>query len=140
MMKKKIFCAFLLSGQIFLLFGQQSVTFKTGKITIPKVLNVHLFLAGNFNSWNPADTTWELHPGPSGSYTLSNYFQIGIYDLKIPRGTWQRVECTAAGKSANNRKISFLHETTFVINVEAWQNNYPPAEKKHTASSQVQIL
>jgi hypothetical protein len=54
-MKKNIFCAFLLFGQSFLLLGQQKVTFKTGVLATLKDTSRHLFLAGDFNGWNPGN-------------------------------------------------------------------------------------
>jgi len=62
------------------------------------VSNVHLFLAGNFNNWNPADTAWELHPGGSGSYTIAKDLPKGIYQYKVTKGSWQKVECKPMGR------------------------------------------
>jgi len=140
MIKNFFFCAFLLSGQIFLLFGQQKIVFQTGKTAPFKVLGVHLFLAGNFNNWNPADTAWELHPGQPGQYQLLKVLPKGIYNFKLTKGSWQTVECTAIGKPIDNRSITILHDTTVTLNVEGWQDNFAAAGKKHTASSQVHII
>src|SRR5437879_7170921 len=93
MRKKLIFCAFLLLGQVFLSFGQLKVTFKTDKIPAIKELSVKLFLAGDFNNWNPGDKTFELLPDNAGSYRLVKTLSQGIYNFKITRGSWQTVEC-----------------------------------------------
>jgi predicted alpha/beta superfamily hydrolase len=140
MRKKIFFCAFLLFAQNFLLRGQQKIVFKTGKILATKVSNVHLFLAGNFNNWNPADTSWELHPDQSGSYRLARVLQKGTYDFKLTKGSWQTVECTAQGKPVDNRDITVVSDTTIILNVDGWQDNFAVPEKQHTASPQVHII
>ncbi|MDP9080510.1 MAG: alpha/beta hydrolase-fold protein [Bacteroidota bacterium] len=140
MNKKKIFCAFWLFAQSFLIFGQQKVTFKTGSLYPPKQAGEHLFMAGDFNGWNPADKAWELMPDAPGSYKLLKDLQRGIYHFKITRGGWQTVECTKTGNAIDNRAVNILNDTTIVMNVENWQDYFIPQAKQHTASAQVHII
>jgi len=140
MTKKIFFCAFLLSGHFFLVFGQQKIVFKTGNIPALNVSKIHLYIAGNFNNWNPSDTAWELRPAGAGSYRLARAMAKGSYEFKVTRGGWQTVECTAAGKPMENRHLTITNDTTVAINVAGWQDNFPAAEKKHTASPQVHII
>jgi predicted alpha/beta superfamily hydrolase len=140
MKKKLFFCAFLLFSQNFLSFGQVKVTFKTGKIPSVKGLSVNLFLAGDFNNWNPGDKASELLPDNTGSYQLLKILPKGIYSFKITRGSWQTVECNVIGKPINNRSITIVHDTTITIDVAGWQDNFKPEEKKHTASANVHII
>jgi predicted alpha/beta superfamily hydrolase len=140
MTKKINFCAFLLFSQSFLLMGQQKITFKTGKIASSKVSDVHLFLAGDFNSWNPADKAWELLPDGTGSFRLLKDMPKGIYNFKITKGSWQTVECNTLGKPIDNRSITVLNDTIVTMNIDGWQDNYASIEKKHTASAQVHII
>ena len=44
----------------------------------------------------------KLHPG-------------ALYNFKITRGSWQKVECTADGKSIDNRSFKLVHDTTIII-------------------------
>jgi predicted alpha/beta superfamily hydrolase len=140
MKKKIIFCAFLLFSQNFLLFGQQIIVFKTGKIAASKSSPERLFMAGNFNNWSPADKAWELQPDQSGAYMLTKDMPKGIYNFKLTRGSWQTVECGVAGKPVDNRYLSVSHDTTVILNVADWNDNYAAAEKRHTASPQVHIV
>lgn len=148
MKKKFFFCAFLLSGQFFLLKAQQKIVFKTSgnvpaivsKVHHDSVSQVHLFLAGNFNNWNPSDTLWELRPGRGGGYYLAATLNKGLYQFKVTRGSWQQVECTADGKSIGNRSLKLNGDTTIMLNIAGWQDNFALTEKKHTASAQVRIL
>ncbi|MGZ3752914.1 MAG: hypothetical protein ACXVAU_16645, partial [Mucilaginibacter sp.] len=86
MRKKIIFCAFLLFGQSFLLLGQVKVTFKTGRIPSEKGPDFSLFLAGDFNNWNPGDKASELLKNSPGSFEISKTFSKGVYNFKITRG------------------------------------------------------
>lgn len=140
MTKKIFFCAFLLFGQNFLLSGQQKIVFKTGKIAPSIVSNVHLFLAGNFNNWNPADTAWQMRPDQPGSFYLTKDLPKGAYEFKITKGSWQSVECNTLGKPVDNRRVTILHDTTITLNIDGWQDNFAVPEKKHTASPQVHIV
>jgi len=140
-MKKKIFfCAFLLFGQNFLLKAQQKITFKTVIKGNLLVSNVHLFLAGNFNNWNPADSAWQLHAVGAGVFELNKEMQQGVYQFKVTKGSWQSVECTEEGKSVENRTLTVIRDTGITLNVAAWQDNFAKTEKSHTASRQVHIL
>lgn len=140
-MKKRIFfCAFLLFCRFFLSFSQQKIAFKIGKIPASKSADKYLFLAGDFNNWSPADTNWELDPDSAGEYRLQRELNNGIYHFKITRGSWQTVECSEKGMPIDNRVIRILHDTTIVLNVDGWQDNFKAAEKQHTASAQVHII
>jgi len=140
MNKKNIFCAFLLLGQSFLLFGQQKITFKTGILSPLKRADERLFLAGDFNNWNPADKAWELTSSASGSYQLFKDLPKGIYHYKVTRGNWQTVECNKLGKAVDNRSANIINDTTITINIEGWQDNFAAEPKVHTASPQVHII
>lgn len=130
----------MLFGQNFLSIGQEKIVFKTGEIAPFIVSKVHLFLAGNFNGWNPADTAWELHPDGPASYSLTARLPKGSYEFKVTKGSWEKVECTASGKPVNNRTLDINNDTTVTLNVAGWQDNFAVAEKKHTASPQVHII
>jgi predicted alpha/beta superfamily hydrolase len=140
MIKKFFFCAFLLFCQNFLLFGQLKVTFKTGKIPPSKDTNMRLFLAGDFNGWNPADKASELMLNGAGSYEIVKDMKAGSYDFKITRGNWQTVECNAQGRPIANRTVIVSRDTTIVLNIAGWQDNFKQEERKHTASANVHII
>lgn len=140
MKKKNIFCAFLLVTQFFLLKAQQKVGFKTSIKAAGKVSNVHLFLAGDFNNWNPADTAWELKPDPEHTYRLFKLLQNGNYSYKVTRGSWQSVECTATGKAIENRTLTVQKDTNITLSIAAWQDDFKIIAKEHTYSKQVHVV
>ncbi|MGZ3999754.1 MAG: alpha/beta hydrolase [Mucilaginibacter sp.] len=123
-----------------MLFGQFKVTFKTAQIPASKDLSVHLFLAGDFNGWNPANKAFEMLPDNQGGYRIEETLSPGTYNFKVTRGDWQKVECTATGKMKENRSAEIRHDTTIVITIAGWQDNFAQPEKKHTASANVHIV
>src|SRR5215469_4482621 len=140
MTKKFFFCAFLVFCQTFLLFGQVKVTFKTTKIPASKDTNVHVFLAGDFNGWNPADNASEMMPDNQGEFSVTKSLPAGSYNFKVTRGSWEKVESTATGGMTENRSANITHDTTITMTIAGWQDNFPKPEKKHTASANVHIM
>lgn len=140
MKKTSFFFALVIFLQSFSALGQAKITFK---ITIPEVAKINgkeLYLAGNFNEWKPADPAWKLSALSGRKFELRTTLPQGRYNYKITRGTWQTVECTAFGRSIADRTLMVNNDTTVEVNVEGWQDNFPPEERRHTATSQVKIL
>jgi len=134
-----LFSAFLLCCNL-LSFGQIKVTFLVNKIPAAKETITHLFIAGDFNNWDPGNAAFELQKPSDGIWQLSKSLSKGTYNYKITRGSWPKVECAADGKSIDNRSFVLSHDTTIKIDINGWQDNFKPEEKKHTASANVQII
>jgi len=139
MIKKIILFAFLVFSQT-LLFAQVTVTFKTGSIPPFKTAAKSVFLAGDFNNWNPADSLWRLKPDSGGAYKLVINMPVKDFSFKVTKGSWETVESGPGGKSIDNRELKVLHDTTVMLNIADWQDNYPVQPKKHTASANVHII
>jgi len=129
-----VLCCHLLS------FGQIKVTFLVTTIPSTKETDTRLFIAGDFNSWDSSHAAFELQKQNDGTWRLSKSLPKGAYNFKITRGSWQKVECTAGGKSIDNRSFALSHDTTIRIKIGGWQDNFKPEEKKHTASANVHII
>src|ERR1700754_907138 len=113
MMRSKIIvCTLLLCCRFSFSSGQLKVTFEINKISAVKDQDIHLFVAGDFNNWNPGDALAELEKQHAGSWQLQKKLSQGIYNFKITRGSWQKVECSAAGRSTENRSFKLMHDTT----------------------------
>jgi predicted alpha/beta superfamily hydrolase len=50
------------------------------------------------------------------------------------------VESTATGGMTENRSATITHDTTIVMTIAGWQDNFPKPERKHTASANVHIM
>ena len=138
-MRAKIFIfAFLICCHL-VSFGQIKVTFLIGKVPAVKE-DTHLFIAGDFNNWDLGHAAFEFQKQNDGTWQFSKSLPKGIYNYKITRGSWEKVECTVDGKSIDNRSFKLTNDTTIRIDIAGWQDNFKPEEKKHTASANVHII
>ncbi|HEY5462511.1 MAG TPA: alpha/beta hydrolase-fold protein [Hanamia sp.] len=104
----------------------------------------HIYIAGNFNLWNPEDKDYILHSDQSGISTISFSLPNGNYEYKFTRGSWEKVETDSAGKGIQNRTLKLQSDTTIKINISGWsddfKSNHFSMKKNHTASVNVKIL
>jgi len=139
MRKTILTCLCLLLSQT-LLFGQVKVVFIVNKVSSLRSSAPNLFLAGDFNNWNPADSSWKMQTNKDGKYQLVKTLPKGSYDFKITRGSWIMVECSTSGHDIANRNIKVLNDTTITMDIEGWKDEHPVEQKKHTASANVHII
>lgn len=102
--------------------------------------NDSIYVAGNFNGWNPGNEKFKLTK-------INDVFNVDIpglkedtYEFKFTRGDWGSVEVNGNGSGINNRTIKLISDTTIECDIENWQDNFSMPEKQHTASSNVQML
>jgi metallo-beta-lactamase class B len=100
----------------------------------------HVFIAGNFNGWNPHDSNYRFSPDWDNVLELSFKLQAGDYEYKLTRGEWAKVECRNGGKDIENRSVSILSDTTLEINIDGWKDDFATAPREHTASKQVRVM
>jgi predicted alpha/beta superfamily hydrolase len=139
-MIKNTLIVLLLLINCTLLFGQVRVTFKTGNVPTDKTPLKAIFLAGDFNNWNPADSAWLLTHDATGGYSLLKQIPAGKYSFKCTKGSWDKVESTVSGGDVSNRDIAIVHDTTIILNIQSWKDDHPPVAKKHTSSANVHII
>ncbi|MFD2673068.1 carbohydrate binding domain-containing protein [Marinicrinis sediminis] len=64
----------------------------------------NLYLAGNVNGWNAADSAYELTKNANGTYQITLNVASGTsIDYKITRGSWSTVEVNGNGSDISNR-------------------------------------
>lgn len=135
---KKLFPLLLLLLSAFS-YAQKQVTFVID--ASPKKDNAKLFLAGNFNMWNPGDSAFVLQQ-INGRWQRTILLPAGHYEYKITRGSWQTVEEHADFKPFGNRSLEVSGDTTVHLIVEAWSDDRPKANQMvtHSASANVHII
>jgi predicted alpha/beta superfamily hydrolase len=100
-----------------------------------------IFIAGNFNSWNPADNTFKLKQQPGGEWqSVINTQPDNILQFKFTRGSWEKVECNKEGIGIDNHNIKITADTTLHFTIADWQDAHPTKTKQHTASPQVKLM
>ncbi len=68
--------------------------------------DARIYIAGNFNNWNPADEMYRLKKSMDGSYRCKVYTDLEFLEFKFSRGDWATVEARNSGKARPNRKFN----------------------------------
>ena len=129
----------LFTSSFFYGQAQYSVVFKLGRY--PEKHNQDTaYLAGSFNNWNPSNSAFRFLLTNENSFELILNLPAGHYAYKCTRGSWGKVECLANGKDVSDHSFQIASDTTIVINIEAWRDDFAQVSKMHTASKQVHIM
>lgn len=99
-----------------------------------------IFIAGNFNDWNPADLKSKLKPFGGNRRVLVMNIDTGHYEFKFTRGSWDKVETTAKGDDIDNRIADIKGDTTINITIAGWKDAAPEKPKPNTASANVHVI
>jgi predicted alpha/beta superfamily hydrolase len=83
-----------------------------------------IYIAGNFNNWNPADANYILQSsGGTGQYQLVLNPSPGMLEYKFTRGNWSTVEGNASGKYIPNRILRYDGKPqTIRLDIAGWQD------------------
>src|ERR1035437_2811145 len=91
-----------------------------------------VYIAGNFNGWNPNDENYRMNREDSRHYKLDvPCFTDKNYEYKYTLGGWERVEKTAEGKDIDNRKFTSTKKLKLNDIVEAWNMPAPKKESQN---------
>jgi predicted alpha/beta superfamily hydrolase len=99
-----------------------------------------IYAAGSFNGWNPQDAQYKFQRDDQGNYVLNLQLNPGSYEYKITRGDWDKVECKPQGIGVANRILKVEGPATIEVNVEEWQDHFPPLKRTSTSSKNVRII
>ena len=99
-----------------------------------------IYVAGNFNGWNPKDEQFKLKKEWDGKFAITfPNVAAGDYEFKFTRGGWETVETTVEGRQVANRTLKLMSDTTLNLDIDGWSQG-KPKQIPHSANSQVQIL
>lgn len=100
-----------------------------------------LFLAGNFNGWNPSLQTYRFTKPTDGKLQHEvKLNQPGVIEYKITRGSWAKVECGTSGAAITNRVAKVSSDTIIHISIEGWADDMPGRPPVSTRSKNVFVL
>ncbi|HMO62638.1 MAG TPA: alpha/beta hydrolase-fold protein [Ferruginibacter sp.] len=95
-----------------------------------------IYLAGNFNTWNPGDINYRFEKTGS-KYVLSFTPAAGLLEFKFTRGSWATVEGTAGGNYLPNRSYTYNGSPgTLQLSIAGWEG----LANNSTASANVSVL
>lgn len=136
---KYLLCFALFLSTYFLSEAQYTVVFKLGKYPLLHP-NDSIFIAGNFNNWDPHSSAYALSTTNENSFSLYLKLPAGEYEYKCTRGSWKKVESEANGTDVDNHDFQVSSDTTIEIDIKGWKDDFAAVVRKHTASKQVHIL
>lgn len=99
--------------------------------------NSDIYIAGNFNSWNPGLPSYLMTNNNDGTYSITFSPNPATLEFKFTRGSWETVEGNSSGGYLPNRTYSYNGGAQFVdVSIAGWQD----ISGTHTATANVQIL
>jgi len=81
-----------------------------------------IYLASQFNNWDPGDLKNAFQKSAKGLYFISIDKQADCIDFKITMGNWETVETDGEGRDIDNRQYCFNGNDTLFITVKEWKN------------------
>jgi predicted alpha/beta superfamily hydrolase len=80
-----------------------------------------IYIAGNFNNWDPANANYIFSKNGDGSYQISFYPPAGTLEYKFTRGSWTSVEGNQQGLDIANRVLVYTGSSTTVnVQILSW--------------------
>lgn len=103
-----------------------------------------IYLAGDFNGWSAEHPSSRLRRRDDGCYVFELPSELVRVEFKVTRGTWDTVECSADGKSVDNRVVT-LESTNGDLKIEVggWCDLHPGAASwrpKHTVVGELRVI
>jgi predicted alpha/beta superfamily hydrolase len=95
-----------------------------------------VYIAGDFNNWNPGDTTFRMKRNSDKTYSIELTGK-GTTNYKFTRGTWGTVEKGSSCNEISNRSLSFEGSSTVTNTVFNWSDL---CGGSHTATSNVSVI
>jgi predicted alpha/beta superfamily hydrolase len=117
----------------------------TVKITLKELpsrpLAEVVYIAGNFNNWNPKDENFRLQKNEKGLFFIEiKDVESADYEFKFTRGSWDQGETNDKGTDLPNRKVTIRSDSSFQFSIAGWKDGFSQTPKVSTASARVKII
>ena len=119
--------------------AQPNSVLKLAKVPASTRHSDTLFVAGNFNGWNPHSTAYALSKKADGTYQISLPASLGAIEYKFTRGSWNKVELAPNKQPVANHRVDLRQTEVATHEIAAWSEPTTVA-KTHTATPQVHVL
>jgi predicted alpha/beta superfamily hydrolase len=106
------------------------------QIPVNTPVNASIYIAGNFNNWNPSDTATILNKSGTVYFKTLSITSNPI-QFKFTRGSWQTVEGNQNGSFLPNRVHSWSPGDTLKLSILSWEDL---GSSTSTAAANVSIL
>jgi predicted alpha/beta superfamily hydrolase len=129
----RLICTLFSLGFSVSLFSQYNV-----QIRLDSTYSKDVYLAGNINNWNPADSIYRFKQSENG-LVLEFQTTQSLIEFKLTQGSWTRVEKNNQGIDISNRKHQLREGNNILrLNAEKWGDG--SSSVASTLSKQVSIL
>jgi len=122
---------------LFPFLGLAQLTLQVTSIPANTPAGDTIFVAGNFNGWDPGNVDYALSESSPGVWEITISPEAGTLEFKFTRGSWPTVEGNAAGGYLPNR--TYLYDggaVTLELEILSWEGS----GSNSTAAANVQIL
>lgn len=102
-------------------FVSAQVTLTLSSLPKNTPLDEDIYIAGNFNNWDPCDSNFKLIKQGS-SYKITLKADTGIAEYKFTRGSWSKVECGVKGESLANRSFTYSKKLGLNQSIAGWKD------------------
>ncbi|MBP7273480.1 MAG: T9SS type A sorting domain-containing protein [Saprospiraceae bacterium] len=119
-------------------FLQAQLTIRVSSIPNNTPPNSNIFIAGNFNNWNPQSVNYQLVETQAGQYQINLNIAPQTIQFKFTRGSWETVEGDENGSFINNH--SYIYSgglDTLYLPILGWEE---VGGTQHTATENTKIL
>ncbi len=102
--------------------AQLTVTISSIPASTPP--DADIYIAGNFNGWDPGAAAYLLTDNNDGTYSITFTPSPGLLEFKFTRGSWANVEGTAQGTYIPNRTYNYPGGTQSTsYSIAGWEDN-----------------
>ena len=124
---------------IWAIYLQAQLTIQIASLPANTPAGSQIYIAGNFNNWNPGNNAHKLTQNNLGTYSITLNIPAMALEFKFTRGSWPTVEGTANGGFIPNRTFNYTGgQQTLTLQIAGWENL--SGGSNSTASPNVSIL
>jgi len=117
----KFFFIFLLAG----LTNCRDVTLILVEIPENTPSGATIYVAGNFNYWDPGDPNFTFISGPDNLHYMTLPRGKGNIEFLLTRGDWTTEERGVCGQPIVKRKFNYGREDTLRLRIKSWEDLGP---------------
>lgn len=120
------------------LFAQLTITVTSIPSNTPT--NDDIYIAGNFQNWNPSDPNYQLLNIGNNQFQTTISPDAGTLEFKFTRGNWDNVEGNANGLFIPNRTYTYDgNPASLDLSIEGWED-LGSGSSNSTATENVHLL
>jgi predicted alpha/beta superfamily hydrolase len=122
--------------------GQSSISLRVVALPSTTPDGAELYVAGDFNGWDPRDPATRLVPHDDGTLAVRIGARLGdTLQLKLTRGSWDSVETQLDGEELPNRQCTVRADgQQLEVEVASWRDHHNLLSRPHRLSGSVEVI